>query len=358
MKNLFFSCLIILISSQSYSQNASTYFPSSTGYRWYYKNTPLDSLNNPQPAGATYEIDSFATVQNYQGLLASIVLSKSGLSNINQNAPYTDSSYYNFQTTNASTYLTVLGLIDTNLLPGIGGFLRSFDGWYSVYRFAQTVNSNYTIFSRDTTINISGTDYPLRLSATGRRLNDQTISTVNGSYLTKKFATTLTISYGLLPPLIYIPIASRPDTTYIAQDVWKVKDVVPTINVDLTSLGFPIAFSIPGTLTELAMGPTAILNQTTTVAGDFRLYQNYPNPFNPVTKIKFSVPQEARGETRNVRLIVYDELGKEIATLVNERLDAGSYDVEFNGENFSSGIYYYKLEAGYFSEVKKMTLLK
>lgn len=358
MKKIYAISMFILISSVCYSQNASTFFPPGSGYKWYYKNTPLDSLNNPQPVGATYQVDSFMTVQTYKGLVASVVVSKSGLSNINQNAPYLDTSYYNFQGTNGWSYLSVLGLIDTNVLPGIGGFLRSFDGWYNVYRFAQTVNSNYTIFSRDTTINVSGTDYPLRLAAVGRRLNDETVSTVNGNYLSKKFVTTFTISYGLIPPILYIPIASRPDTAYIAEGVWLVKGTVPSINVDLNSLGFPIAFSIPGILTELTQSATGIINHNSATADNFNLHQNYPNPFNPVTKIKFDIPQDARGETRDVRLTVYNSLGKIVATLVNEKLNAGSYDVEFNGDNFSSGVYYYKLETNSFSETKKMLLIR
>ncbi len=100
------------------------------------------------------------------------------------------------------------------------------------------------------------------------------------------------------------------------------------------------------------------------IPSQFSLSQNYPNPFNPATKINFDIPRDARRETRDVKLIVYDALGKEVATLVNQKLSQGSYEVEFNGANFPSGIYYYKLiidsfgEAGSFSEVKKMILLK
>ncbi|MDQ3021547.1 MAG: T9SS type A sorting domain-containing protein [Bacteroidota bacterium] len=356
MKNLYtFLLIIFFVSSYGYSQNASTYFPANTGYKWYYINTPLDSLNNPQPVGATYQVDSFATVQTYQGLQANTVLSKSGLANINQNAPFLDSSYYNFQTTNGWTYLSVLGLIDTNLLPGIGGFLRSFDGWYNVYRFAQTVNTNYTIFSRDTTISFDTLTLPLRFSAIGRRLNDQTVSTVNGNYLAKKFLTTFTISYGLLPPFIYIPIATRADSTFIAQDVWVVKDFIPTINVDLTSLGFPISFSIPGTLKELAPGAVGIFNQTNSIADGFYLSQNYPNPFNPVTNLEFGI-----SKLGFVSLKVYNMLGKEVATLVNSNLNAGIYNYQLSTDNYqlTSGIYFYKLDAGDFVETKSMILLK
>ncbi len=86
---------------------------------------------------------------------------------------------------------------------------------------------------------------------------------------------------------------------------------------------------------------------------EFRLSQNYPNPFNPSTKIAFEIPSEAL-----VKLVVYDVAGNEVVTLKNENLSAGSYSVNFNGAGLSSGIYFYKLEAGSFSAVKKMTLIK
>jgi hypothetical protein len=92
----------------------------------------------------------------------------------------------------------------------------------------------------------------------------------------------------------------------------------------------------------------------------FNLFQNYPNPFNPSTTIKYQIP-----EISIVTLIVYDVLGNEVATLVNEEKPAGSYEVEFNSHSglsgirdLSSGIYFYQLKVGSFVETKKMILLK
>ena len=89
------------------------------------------------------------------------------------------------------------------------------------------------------------------------------------------------------------------------------------------------------------------------VIQDFRLLQNYPNPFNPLTKIKYQIPQLSF-----VTLKVYDVLGREIGTLVNEEIPAGIYEVEFDATNLPSGIYFYQLKAGPFFETKKMILLK
>lgn len=105
-------------------------------------------------------------------------------------------------------------------------------------------------------------------------------------------------------------------------------------------------------------GLTYILNENINKVMKYELIQNYPNPFNPVTKIKFAIPKDVRSEKKDVRLIVYDALGKEIAVLVNEKLASGKYEVEFDGSNLSSGIYFYRIEAGSFVQVKKMILLK
>jgi len=83
------------------------------------------------------------------------------------------------------------------------------------------------------------------------------------------------------------------------------------------------------------------------------LVQNYPNPFNPTTTIKYQIP-----ELSLVTIKVYDVLGNEIATLVNQEKPIGSYEVKFNAIGIPSGIYFYRIQAGSFVETKKMLLLK
>jgi photosystem II stability/assembly factor-like uncharacterized protein len=90
----------------------------------------------------------------------------------------------------------------------------------------------------------------------------------------------------------------------------------------------------------------------------YLLNQNYPNPFNPTTKIKFSIPPVGNGRDRSVRIIVYDALGREVQTLVNEHLQPGAYEVEWDGSNYSSGVYYYTLVSDNYYETKKMILIK
>ncbi len=94
------------------------------------------------------------------------------------------------------------------------------------------------------------------------------------------------------------------------------------------------------------------------VPGQFILNQNYPNPFNPVTIISYTIPSNVRGQTSDVKLVVYNILGNEVKTLVNGKQNAGSYSVDFDAANLSSGIYFYKLDMGIMSATRRMILLK
>ncbi len=105
------------------------------------------------------------------------------------------------------------------------------------------------------------------------------------------------------------------------------------------------------------------LNDTATVIGiqnisseipsNYKLYQNFPNPFNPKTIIKFQIPNSS-----DLKLIIFDVLGREVVTLVNETLNAGTYEVEFDGTNLPSGIYLYVIKADNFTDTKKGILIK
>ncbi len=100
-------------------------------------------------------------------------------------------------------------------------------------------------------------------------------------------------------------------------------------------------------------GLIAIENISASIPENFILEQNYPNPFNPITKIKYSLFSSG-----NVKMTVYTILGKKVSELINEKQNAGSYEVEFNGNYLPSGIYFYELKAGEFIGTRKMVLLK
>ena len=88
------------------------------------------------------------------------------------------------------------------------------------------------------------------------------------------------------------------------------------------------------------------------------LMQNYPNPFNPITKIKYSIPSVGTQLGVFIRLKVYDILGNEVATLVNEKQSPGYHEVELNGSKLPSGVYFYNIQAGSFADTKKLVLMK
>jgi hypothetical protein len=100
------------------------------------------------------------------------------------------------------------------------------------------------------------------------------------------------------------------------------------------------------------LNPVATYVRPLIVLVGFKLYDNYPNPFNPTTRIQFSIAD------RQLTIVkVYDVLGREVVTLVNEVKEPGTYTVQFSGSGLASGVYFYRLQAGSFVQTKKLLLL-
>jgi photosystem II stability/assembly factor-like uncharacterized protein len=113
------------------------------------------------------------------------------------------------------------------------------------------------------------------------------------------------------------------------------------------------AITSAGVIYKLSEPLTGILKISESVPHRFSLGQNYPNPFNPETKIRFDIPASG-----NVKMVLYDISGRELATLVNEELSPGSYEINFNAAGYSSGVYFYELVAGNYTATNKMMLIK
>ncbi|MBZ0199644.1 MAG: T9SS type A sorting domain-containing protein [Ignavibacteriaceae bacterium] len=171
-----------------------------------------------------------------------------------------------------------------------------------------------------------------------------------------------------------------PDHVYVGNDLGVYLSTDGGLNWNSYSDGLPEAVIVM----DLAMSPSnssikvathgngayerklystvTVVEQIANTVKGFRLEQNYPNPFNTVTKIKFIIPQITNhhplANESIVNLKVYDELGSEIVTLVDEYKPAGNYEVNFNASRLSSGVYFYKLTVGKYSETKKMVILK
>lgn len=358
MKKIFTLLFLILLIGHSNAQQASDYFPSQTGFEWKFKQTLLDSLNDPVPSSSLFRIDSFASVTNYEGKLANIVPTKTGPLQTIQFQPFLDSLFFNTEGTNGFEYFSIsrieefLAQLDSmGIDPNFSfvGFFTSLQDWYSTYRFASGVGTTYTLISKDTTVGL----YPLLFEYLGERLQDQTIQTVAGSFNCKKFLLQWKVSYRLFPPPFPpVELITTNDTIWIAPDNWIVQDIIPSNPVDLSLLGIP-AFYIPGVETKLTDEIVVSIAYEEPIPNSFSLEQNYPNPFNPSTVISYQLPVIS-----DVTIKVYDVLGNEVATLVNEYKPAGSYEVDFNATGLSSGIYFYKLQTGSFVETKKMLLLK
>ncbi|MEO7356735.1 MAG: T9SS type A sorting domain-containing protein [Ignavibacteria bacterium] len=131
--------------------------------------------------------------------------------------------------------------------------------------------------------------------------------------------------------------------------IWK----NPSDPVPFTKL-FAYVGTVSTEITNAASHTVVSINQISTeVAVEFELSQNYPNPFNPSTKIKFSIQNSGF-----VSLKVYDIAGREVADLVNEKLNAGVFEYKFEASSFSSGTYFYRIHSGDFIETRRMMLIK
>ncbi len=359
--------LLLLIYQSILAQNASTYFPSQTGYKWNYESIPLDSLNNPVNSQKFFSIDSFAITSVYNGKNANVVLSKTGPQSTINFQPYLDTLFYNFESSNGFEYFdltlisSLLGNLDTTLGISFITFFNSLKDWYPYYRFASGNNVEYQIFKKDTAITVNSISATIRFELIGKKLQDETLNTAIGNFNCKKFLLEVRISY-LLLNIFPVKMFGVENTIWLAPDNWKVKSYIPTTNVDLSYLGFP-AFRIPGLETNITAAITNVEDEFLTI-NNFELYQNYPNPFNPSTTIRYSIPKFISTEGRNLNVVlkVFDILGNEVATLVNEEKPAGNYEAEFNLassiKNPASGTYFYQLHVGNQVQTKKMLMIK
>lgn len=125
-----------------------------------------------------------------------------------------------------------------------------------------------------------------------------------------------------------------------------------TLNAPLVILK-PHLFVITGGKLQIVSQPNAIKIDNQFLPDEFVVYQNFPNPFNPSTKIKFFLPK-----SEMVKIEVCNTIGQKTETLLNKPMPAGYHEIEFNGQNLSSGIYHYRIQAGEWQDVKKMILLK
>ena len=231
-------------------------------------------------------------------------------------------------------------------------------------RFPDTLTSMYSGYYL-VKIQIAISDLP---SLVALKVFNQDTDTTAGTLIYSQDVTDLITPYSLNNFEINPPILITGEDIWIGYEV-AMSDTDIVIGIDngplnpdgdwlyssffgiwyhLSLYGFHSNWVIRGYLSNTVSVEDIKLNPTS-----FSLEQNYPNPFNPSTQIQYRV-----ASVSNVSLKVYDVLGNEVATLVNEEKPAGTYEVKFDAAELSSGIYFYKLQAGSFSETKKMILMK
>ncbi|MEP7145414.1 MAG: T9SS type A sorting domain-containing protein [bacterium] len=182
-------------------------------------------------------------------------------------------------------------------------------------------------------------------------------SSNNGSTWTVliRMGASQTLSTGYNSSPIMSTVASQSLFTPIAANQWATKILSMPVGTNKVRFIAKSDFGNNLYIDNITSGTITGVGNTTLslIPEKYELSQNYPNPFNPVTKINFSLPKQTQ-----VTLKIYDILGKEVAILVNEVKPAGTYDVNFNASNISSGIYFYKIEAENFTDIKRMMLIK
>jgi hypothetical protein len=363
MKTIIYLTLIVINFGICFAQQASDYFTVEPGLRWQFISVPLDTSGNEIDSLSYCRWDLFFSESEFEGLPAKILITKSGPAETISFQPYVDSIIYHLSGTIGYEYFklgvikNLIFVIDSLISDStfsILSFLQSMEQWYPVYRFAQPIGVQYEIFHVDTTVTIDTLTLPLRLEYLGTRLQDEAIETGMGTFDCKKFDRTLGISYLIIlpPPLppIQIPIIYVHDYIWIAQDLWIVQGLIPSIDIDLSFIGQD-TIHIPALLTKL--DKVTAVEKGIPIATDFTLEQNYPNPFNPSTTIRFAVT--APGFTT---LKIYNSLGEAVAILFNKELTTGTYEVEWNASGLPSGVYYYTLNTEGIVETKKMILIK
>jgi hypothetical protein len=150
------------------------------------------------------------------------------------------------------------------------------------------------------------------------------------------------------------------DGVYMSSDngeSWRIKNegfIGHNVRAFMIADGYLFAGEIDyGIQRRLLTDITSVNTISTKIPSSYSLEQNYPNPFNNTSNLKFEI-----ANLEDIKIVVYDIMGREVQTLVNEELQPGSYEVTFDGSGLNSGVYFYQMTAGNYKETKKMLLLK
>jgi hypothetical protein len=278
---------------------------TSSGINWI--QLPMNGLAAPFCVASR---DSFVFASNSVGVMFRISDNTSNWVNVNSGLPTpVEYSVWDINTAGQSVFCSVYATGGTGVNSGIYRTTNNGSNWVKVtFASGYTYNLGHNIFVMDSVLLYCA-------------LNTLYLSTNNGNNWTSKF--------GNLPYNTSVnTFTHKGDYVYTgtSNGVWRMPKSVFLTGIKIISNSVPENFS---------------------------LEQNYPNPFNAVTKIQFKVESY-----KFVKLIVFDLIGREVATLVNQELQPGTYEISLDAGNLTSGIYFYRLTARNFSETKKLILLK
>ena len=339
--------------SSAWGQNAGDYFPSMVGNSWRYQHFVLDTLQKRVAGSESIVVDSLTGTAQISDTIAYILVTGSN-------------------TKPESTFVSVLGSTIseraegypriTSLLPvdSLGlGFVWSYLYWYPYLRFASTSGVNDTLlFIKNETVQFKGQYINLNVRVITTKCPDKSITVPAGSYLTTPFGIVLYVTTTVsAPPLGRHEVAlfKLVDTLFVAKSNWLVREIQSSTFYPLTNEpSYNVATTqLPGFERVLEKATITSVEQRADLPRNFSLDQNFPNPFNPATVISYQLAVNSFVTVR-----VYDELGREVTRLVNEEQAAGSHSVRWDAASFSSGVYFYELNAGRYLEIKKMVLMK
>jgi len=354
---------VLVVSHPGYSDsiNTITEFLSSINITFDVLNITTANLNNASDAGKINQATCFIFAGD----------SLNVLSYLNQPIGLVNAAFYN----QLAQQIPVFFFGNTGKIAGHKYIGNTDSDLYASYRGKMTINDGLFISPEliyQPLIFDNSDYYENRMSSVlyGMMRNRNRIGIyLDGNDLVKIKSLENSISGNVQIP--YIIVDARETTkvdssTYRASGSIGPRQIVAMNNVRFSVTNYPqINYLLEqGKFDHL----TAIDDQSETnlELKSFQLYQNYPNPFNPTTTISFSIPtsptssplRKGRTEVGFVTLTIYDILGRKIATLLNEEINPGYYELAFNGSNLSSGTYFYKLSTQDYSETKSMVLLK
>jgi len=315
MKKIIWILLLLplIIQSQTVDTNVYKYFPLSIGNRWTWY---IDQYWDPGPG---YETMNVLNMQNINSRVYFVI--QQDIYYIYQSQHYTNNNYYRIDSISGNLYSYSPQTQSECLLDSLNS--RKIDSAHCtcMNHWDKCDTGSYNIFGRNPKTKIMGWS----------------------NYFEAGGETIYALNFGR--------VYEREDA-HSTSTQWYLRGCL-----------------INGILygdTSVILGISKISSE---VPNSFSLSQNYPNPFNPSTKIKFQVAPPlnlpltggdvpAVAGSVGVKLKIYDALGREVATLVNQQLQPGTYEAEWDASNYPSGVYFYKLETNNFSETKKLVLMK